>query len=65
MRSAGKPTPRPQPESPRSYTDQTLYGECENSDCVRHARTTCASCGGEYCLWHARHPGHEASAGTP
>lgn len=66
MRSAGKPTPHPRAESPRSYTDQTpLYGECENPDCPRHARTTCASCGGEYCLRHARHRDHDASADTP
>jgi hypothetical protein len=62
MRRIGNPASRPPPERARSYAEDTVYGTCENPDCDRHARATCASCGGEYCLWHNRHPEHEASA---
>jgi hypothetical protein len=64
MRRAGKPTPRPQPETPRSYAEVTVYGTCESPNCARPARVTCASCGGEYCRWHDRHPDHDASTQT-
>ncbi|HEY3090269.1 MAG TPA: hypothetical protein VGJ59_19635 [Jatrophihabitantaceae bacterium] len=64
IRRAGKPTSRPQLETARSYADDTIYSTCENPDCGRHARVTCASCGGEYCRWHNRHPEHDAPTET-
>jgi hypothetical protein len=61
-RGARRASPAIAPESSRSYAEETLYSECENEDCVRLARTTCPTCGGEYCRWHDQHSGHDESA---
>ena len=64
MRRVARSAPGPQPDPARSYAEDTVYGRCEKPGCGRHARATCASCGGEYCLRHDRHPEHDASATT-
>jgi len=60
-RSARRASPAIPPESSRSYAEETLYGDCENEGCARVARTTCPTCGGEYCRWHDRHSVHDES----
>jgi hypothetical protein len=35
-----------------------VYGPCEERSCEGTARTTCDTCGGEFCLTHADHNEH-------
>ncbi|MFL6163319.1 MAG: hypothetical protein ACJ74U_13950 [Jatrophihabitantaceae bacterium] len=44
------------------YGPTPYYGDCEAGSCPATARATCASCGGQHCLSHARHEVHESSA---
>lgn len=46
------------------YGPTPVYGDCETASCESSARTTCTSCGGDYCFGHADHAGHDSRATT-
>ena len=52
-------SPRRSPTYPSlKYGPTAGYGTCEMKDCESAARTTCADCGGHYCLSHVDHDNH-------
>jgi len=44
----------------QKYGPTPVYGACEAVECPAKARTTCADCGGDFCLGHAEHDSHRA-----
>ena len=44
----------------QKYGPTPVYGACEAVKCEAKARTTCVSCGGEFCLGHAAHVEHQS-----
>ncbi len=43
---------------PARYGPTPIYGECEAEPCARTARTTCGTCGGQFCRTHCEHDSH-------
>lgn len=46
------------------YGPTPVYGDCETPTCESNARTTCTSCGGDYCFGHAEHDSHGRTAAS-